>query len=290
MDLDTYGHHPEGPIYFSLDGAFRHPIESDPAQSGTAARNCFSGADVLVQATQGAEPVVYATAEQLGLSGDDQTDWSLPHDDVDALALWDNGNMIFEPGVDKIMFSVRTGSEIISLSGGAIEEGDVLTIPAPGETMPTVVVHAEVLGSHSRRNGCTGNSCGELDALDLIAGKDRDGDGLNDLSEAEFYGTDPTVVDTDGDGMSDYEEALASTDSLDPSSFLAFSVITRVADGKLLLAWPSRSGRTYAVDEMHSLFDPPAMTLGPYPGTPPTNEVEIVPILDQGFYRLRVGP
>lgn len=37
---------------------------------------------------------------------------------------------------------------------------------------------------------------------------DTDGDGLDDKSEIDTWGTDPTVVDTDGDGFSDGWEVI----------------------------------------------------------------------------------
>ena len=180
VDVDTLSGDTVGPIFFSLDGAFSDPSEAAPANSGTAARNCVSAADVLVQTSRGTPAAVYATAAQLGLVGDDQIDWLLPHDDLDALALWDNGDNVFTPNEDQILFSVRTESQIIgqldSRTFQPIEEGDVLTVPDAGGTTPAIVIHAEALGVHSRRNGCTDNSCGEVDALDLFVNPDASGD------------------------------------------------------------------------------------------------------------------
>jgi uncharacterized protein YkwD len=43
---------------------------------------------------------------------------------------------------------------------------------------------------------------------------DRDGDGLFDEDEEQFYGTDPDITDTDGDGVSDGDEVYSGTDPL----------------------------------------------------------------------------
>jgi hypothetical protein len=56
------------------------------------------------------------------------------------------------------------------------------------------------------------------DPLDSVDdGKDRDGDGLSDRTEATI-GTDPDDIDTDGDGFGDGIEVHAGSDPLDPGS------------------------------------------------------------------------
>jgi hypothetical protein len=46
-------------------------------------------------------------------------------------------------------------------------------------------------------------------------GPDRDGDGLNDGSEVNFYGTDPLDTDSDGDGIEDGDEVAVGLDPAD---------------------------------------------------------------------------
>lgn len=53
---------------------------------------------------------------------------------------------------------------------------------------------------------------------------DTDGDGILDLDEVKFYGTDPLLRDTDGDGMDDGDEIIAGTDPTDPNSFFAIGI------------------------------------------------------------------
>ena len=164
------------PVFFSLDAGFADPLEpSPPVNSGTAAANGFSGADVLVS-TIGGTPSVYAPASALGLdlAGADT-------DDLDALILKDDGDMQFTPGAepfsigsDWILFSVRRGSAVIgqldSRFNVPIEPGDILEPPlVPGQT-PAIWIAAEPLGLATVRSGSP-NQWGwgdELDALGLI--------------------------------------------------------------------------------------------------------------------------
>lgn len=49
--------------------------------------------------------------------------------------------------------------------------------------------------------------------------KDSDCDGLSNLQEEKLYGTDPQIADTDRDGLTDGEEILSyGTDPLNPDS------------------------------------------------------------------------
>ena len=223
MDLNTLPSDLRGPIYFSLDGAFVDPMEGRPANTGTAARNLVSGADVLVQPSRGSAFSVYAPAYDLGLLGADAEDWERAHDDLDALALYDDGDMVFEPDEDTILFSVRAGSQIIgqldSRTNEPIEEGDILTVPDPGGSTPAIVVYAESLGIFSRRMGCTSGSCGDVNALDVYdvlsgsddqnPGGDLDVDGdidLSDLLNIQRGGSVEDMMDwwsgfTGGDGQ-----------------------------------------------------------------------------------------
>ncbi|TDJ66178.1 MAG: hypothetical protein E2O39_16945, partial [Planctomycetota bacterium] len=177
------------PVYFSLDATFTDPLTGFPL-SGTAAVQGVSGADVLVVSGVGAGPVVYASAVSLGL------DIFGPNtDDLDGLALWENGTGIFQPSSvphdwagtgfvrDMLLFSVRRGSSVIgrpdSRFGLPIEPGDILSTPLPTalggvSPFPSIFIAAEVLGLATARSGMGVLFGDELDALDtkLIPGDD----------------------------------------------------------------------------------------------------------------------
>lgn len=157
---------PTFPVFFSLDAAFADPLEPG-ANSGSAAANGFSGADVLV--SPGGSTSVYAPAFILGLDlqGTDT-------DDLDALLLWDDGDLEFGPG-DFLAFSVRRGSAVIgtadSLWGVPIEPGDVL-VPSvlaglPAGAPPAIAIFAEAIGLATVRSGLV-NYGDDLDALDAV--------------------------------------------------------------------------------------------------------------------------
>lgn len=167
-----------GRIFFSLDALWADPLEGAAGvHSGTALANGVSPGAVLV-ATGGGGFSVYATPFQLGL---------VVTDDLDALALRENGNGIYEPSsvpfdwmngqTDMLLFSVKRDSPLIgtldALNGVPIEDGDILTVTAGG---PGILVFAEALGLWTARtNGgipsllAFGNFGDNLDGLSLQA-------------------------------------------------------------------------------------------------------------------------
>jgi len=171
------------PVFYSLDSQFPDPLEAAPANSATAAANGFVGGDVLVSMGPGVPPAVYAPAAALGLDfGGQQPDV----DDLDALALWDDGNVIddptggegvlfYDPASDWLVYSVRRGSALIGmpdlLTGAPIEEGDLLMSPlafgAPIGAPPAIVLPAEAMGLATVRSGLA-NIGDDLDAVDVV--------------------------------------------------------------------------------------------------------------------------
>src|SRR6185369_13392765 len=98
--------------------------------TGSAISNGFLPGAILNTPAPGAAPVVYAPPLMLGL------DLAGPgRDDLDALALLENGIPGYQPGPggDVVRFSVRRGSAVIgvidSLQGLPIEPGDILGPP-----------------------------------------------------------------------------------------------------------------------------------------------------------------
>ncbi len=176
VDLDTTLTDVTGAIYISLSSAFPDPLEpSPPANGGTAAANGFVGGDVLVT-TPGGFPAVYAPAFLLGL---DIAAGVADSDDLDALALFENGDGEFTPGLDFILFSVRRGSAVIglpdSMFGFPIEESDVLTVPLPiplggVSPFPAIFIPGEAMGLVTFRAFPGGGQFGadDLDALDVV--------------------------------------------------------------------------------------------------------------------------
>ncbi len=201
-NIDALDHDPSGlggafpptGVYFSLDAAFPDPFTGFP-HSASAAANGFSGADVLVSLAPGGPPVVYAPSFLLGL------ELTGVADDVDALALRENGAPGFQPsqqpndwltpgGPDMLLFSVRRGSGIIgmpdSIFGLPINEGDILTTPLPTifggvSPFPGIYCAAENIGLNTSR--IAGVVPDDLNALDTIVQSNLDcnGNGVSDL-------------------------------------------------------------------------------------------------------------
>ena len=172
LEMDS----PAGPtigVFFSLDGAFFDPLNGVP-NTGSAAANGFLPGAILVTLVPGGPPVVYAPPFMLGLDL-----FGPGTDDLDALALWENGMPGFQPGgpykwlaptlTDMCLFSVRRGSAVIgvpdSTFGIPIEPGDILC-PPPGPGLPpSIFIAAEWLGLATARSGF-GMFGDDLDALD----------------------------------------------------------------------------------------------------------------------------
>ena len=173
---------PRYPVYFSLDSGFMDPLEGPPVNTASALAHGFVGGDVVTTQSPGMLPMMYAPAPMLGLdlvAGPDT-------DDLDALILWENGDMIYQPsqqpfdwvqggGTDMLLFSVRRGSAVIgapdSLWGAPIEEGDILCPPVAGgmSPFPGIFIPAEQIGLATARAGLQGPTgfADDLDAADL---------------------------------------------------------------------------------------------------------------------------
>ena len=174
---------PPGPgahVYYSLDAAFLDPVLGIP-NSGSAAFAGVSPSAVLKKAIGAGVFTIYATPSQLGLDH-----FGTGTDDLDAIALHENGDGVFQPSAnpcdwdtgvhgllggptDMLLFSVRRGSAVVgmpdSIFGLPIEPGDVLTTPMSGgvSTFPGIYIAAEDLGLSTMRSG--GATSDELDAM-----------------------------------------------------------------------------------------------------------------------------
>jgi hypothetical protein len=198
MDLDTTSDDVSGRIFFSLD-------------STSAASLGFSGADILmIDPCQGPTPQVYASYAALNLANDD---------DVDALALVDDGDGVYTPGVDQIFFSVRATSTVVgqiecnpAMFTATITGGDILR-PGMCAVNPKIHIPHNVLGLFV-------NPPDDIDALDRISDDpecyaDCDGNGMLDLFDFLCF----VNAFTSGDPYADCDE----NGSFDLFDFLCYS-------------------------------------------------------------------
>jgi hypothetical protein len=75
---------------------------------------------------------------------------------------------------------------------------------------------------------------------------DSDGDGLNDLDEAKFYGSYPLLADSTGCGMTDLQKVIAGLDPGDPNAVFTVQVGTDT-NGIPQVTVPTITGRQYTL-------------------------------------------
>jgi len=178
-------------VYFSLDATFLDRL-NQVANSGSAAANGFSSADVLKRTVGTTAIVHFATASQLGLDR-----FGVGTDDLDALVLAENGDGIYQRSLapydwsngstDMLVFSVRRGSAVInqpdSLFGVPIQPGDLLLPPVAGglNQNPALFISAEALGLRTER-GDANKDGDDLDAADFeeLPSRDCNENGVDD--------------------------------------------------------------------------------------------------------------
>jgi hypothetical protein len=210
------------PAFFSLDGKLFDPLEqifgSDSAVQNST-QTTYSAADILMTTGPGGVPAVYADAATLGLTS--------IGDDIDAIAVWDNGDLTFQPSTapyewaldsnsdgvadcDMVLFSVRRGSNVIgkldSILGIAIQPGDLLIPPVmghlslgPGASNPGIFVTAEAMGLRADRE--EGHEADDLDGVDVGGDPFFDCNG-NDAEDAEDI-SNGTSDDFNANGIPD---------------------------------------------------------------------------------------
>jgi hypothetical protein len=170
LDLGTTTGDLSGTAYFSLDADYSDWADaglSGAPNFGSAAASGVDGADILVSDLGSHLFNIYAHAGELGLGGNGEG-----KDDIDALAVADDGDGIYDPGSDKVFFSLRRGSYSIgSLDtrlGIPITEGDIL---APG---PAIIIPAESMGLKTARynqNPSQDDMSDDVDAISLVASR-----------------------------------------------------------------------------------------------------------------------
>jgi hypothetical protein len=119
-----------------------------------------------------------------------------------------------------------------------------------------------------------------------IRDDDQDADGLSDDWETAAFGTN-TVQDDEGDfdldGQSNYDEQCAGTDPNSTGSvFEAASAMP--TPGRMIIQWPSATGRTYKLDRSANLVDGFAPFMTNIPATPSLNSVTDATVGVTGYY------
>jgi hypothetical protein len=186
-------------VYFTLDNGppfTFDPIEATFGTGSAAANGPFTGSDVLIS-FGGTPPMVYAPFAALGLT---------PADDVSGLAVWDDGDGFYTPGVDWIAFTLKRGSPTLGLPASGlcvlpITVGDVLVPPVAPGLPPAIVITAESLGLQTMRSGFAVND--RCDAIMTAA--DCNGNGMPDFRDIELG----LVGDCNGNGVPDSCEIAA---------------------------------------------------------------------------------
>ena len=128
--------------------------------------------------------------------------------------------------------------------------------------------------------------------LDL-ATPDVDADGMDDGWELAHFGdlSRTGAEDSDGDGATDRQEFLAGSDPSDPATAFRLSAQPATSSaGTTRLRWPSKAGRTYAVESAARLPGPFTVVRSGIRATPPQNESDdLAPTGDATvFYRIRI--
>jgi uncharacterized protein YkwD len=120
---------------------------------------------------------------------------------------------ITEVAPDPIKPSVAFCSLQPTGSGPVTMDGE--QVPVDNGVMTITLTEGDILMCDWYRfpGGITGGN-GDDGGTGDNQGADRDGDGLLDDDEEQFYGTDPDNADTDGDGTSDGDEVYFGTDPL----------------------------------------------------------------------------
>ena len=180
--LDVHGVSNNNLVLFSLAPPFFDNCSTAfGADSGPP--HGFSPAAIVATNLAGGAPVLWTAPGQLGLDGA-----GFATDNIDALAVWDNGNRLYNRALapfdwnvgmgDMVLFSVSRNSAVIgqpdSLNGDPIEESDILMPPVAGGVsgFPAIIIPGECLGMATRRS-LTARLCGlprfadDLDALDI---------------------------------------------------------------------------------------------------------------------------
>jgi uncharacterized protein YkwD len=116
----------------------------------------------------------------------------------------------FDPNSDFGWYWTTTFGDVADAACG----GATAAQPAAGAA--TTDQAGATTGAQGDQAGTTGNGQGGNTTTN-DPNSDRDGDGLTDQDEVDFFGTNPDLFDTDGGGVGDGDEWFNFTDPLNPA-------------------------------------------------------------------------
>jgi hypothetical protein len=129
-----------------------------------------------------------------------------------------------------------------------------------------------------------------------ITQTDANNNGMPDAWETTYFGGTSNPLgaadyDWDHDGQDNLHEYLAGTTPTDPASVFKITSATMDASGKLVLRWPSVSGKNYGIQASNNLLGFQNTADAPIAGTGGilTKALPIGVALS-GFYRIVVVP
>lgn len=163
--------------------------------------------------------------------------------------------------------------------------------PAGSATTPWPCFGPDTAAGTARRNPAAvrWESGAMIEGFGGAPGADTDGDGLSDNEELYTTWTDAARADTDGDGAGDGAETRAGTDPFVASSILKVGCPEPAPGGRMILRWPSVSGRVYRITATTDLRTPFSALATNLPATPSQNVYTDAPPATR-FYRVELGP
>lgn len=181
----------------------------------------------------------------------------------------------------------QTAARLLIGSANNVDPGRFLT----GE-IAELIIYARAIGTNELHQIGAGlaEKYGLAYAQDF-RNPDADGDQIPDDWERINHGGVAALSsgDTDGDRMNDWQEYVAGTNPLDASSFLAVQS-SHSDTGLLLLAWPSATGRMYALQRAATPDVPYTDVVSNIAATPSLNIITTQPAQASGVFRIRVQP
>lgn len=169
-----------------------------------------------------------------------------------------SGGGVYMSGNAVVASCIVMANEALRSSGGAGQTGDGGGITCAGGVVRDCLIQGNLASSGSG-GGVSGGDANGTATPDmgcyeyLNAAADSDGDGLNDGSEVNTYGTDPTDTNSDDDPHTDYEEYIADTDGADGNDY--FRILSIAVASPVTVYFNSSSNRLYTMSGCSNLVD-----------------------------------